>query len=79
MNNKMFCFIQPYTLPTFHGKHQDLKSISSETLSKVIDGEYSHEIEKAIIVDCRYPYEFEGGHIQVKVLLCHTCCEGCTN
>lgn len=55
---------RPYTLPTFNGKHQDLKSISSETLSKVIDGEYSHEIEKAIIVDCRYPYEFEGGHIE---------------
>lgn len=53
-----------YTLPTINGKHQDLKSITSETLSRVIDGEYSHEIEQAIIVDCRYPYEFQGGHIQ---------------
>lgn len=47
------------------GKHQDLKSISAETVSRVIDGHYDDEIEQAIIIDCRYPYEFEGGHIQV--------------
>ena len=48
------------------GKHQDLKSISSETLSRVIEGEFENEVEKCIIVDCRYPYEYEGGHIQVR-------------
>lgn len=52
-----------YCLPTFGGKHQDLKSISSQTLSSVIRGEYDNQIEKAIIVDCRYPYEYQGGHI----------------
>lgn len=53
-----------YCLPTMKGKHQDLKSISGETLSRVINGEFSHEVEKCIIVDCRYPYEYEGGHIK---------------
>ena len=32
-------------------------------------GEYEHIVEKAIIVDCRYPYEFEGGHIKVRLKL----------
>ncbi|XP_064600140.1 M-phase inducer phosphatase-like isoform X2 [Liolophura sinensis] len=55
--SKTFC------LPTVSGKHQDLKSITPETLSKVIDHEYDHIVEQYSIIDCRYPYEYEGGHI----------------
>ncbi|KAL4231733.1 M-phase inducer phosphatase 1 [Mactra antiquata] len=53
-----------HCLPTYGGKHQDMKYISGRTLSQVIEGEYSHDVEQAIIIDCRYPYEYEGGHIQ---------------
>lgn len=61
------CLIfQTHCLPTHGGKHQDLKYISRHTMSRVLSGEYSDVVEKAIIVDCRYPYEFEGGHIQVR-------------
>jgi len=56
---------KPYILPTERGgKHQDLKYISPETVSRVIDGEFSSEIDEFHILDCRYPYEFDGGHIQ---------------
>ncbi|XP_056006847.1 M-phase inducer phosphatase-like [Ostrea edulis] len=55
---------KPYCLPTIPGKHSDLKAISSETLSRVLSGEFDHVIEQAIVVDCRYPYEYEGGHIR---------------
>ncbi|XP_064611576.1 M-phase inducer phosphatase 1-A-like [Liolophura sinensis] len=51
-------------LPTIPGKHQDLKSITPETLAKVMNNEYDHVIENYVIVDCRYPYEFDGGHIK---------------
>lgn len=27
---------------------------------------YDHLVERLIIIDCRYPYEFEGGHIKVS-------------
>jgi len=30
----------------------------------VLDGEYDDRIEKFVIMDCRFDYEFEGGHIQ---------------
>ena len=52
-------------LPTIPGKHSDLSAISPETMSGVLDGSYDHQIDKVTIIDCRYPYEFEGGHIKV--------------
>ncbi|KAJ8316888.1 hypothetical protein KUTeg_004792 [Tegillarca granosa] len=53
-----------YRLPTVRGKHQDLKCISPQTTADVLTGKYNDVISSYKIVDCRYPYEFEGGHIQ---------------
>jgi hypothetical protein len=51
-----------HTLPILNkSKHNDLASITPETLSDVLKGKYDIEY---LIVDARYPYEFEGGHIQ---------------
>ncbi|KAJ8317073.1 hypothetical protein KUTeg_004977 [Tegillarca granosa] len=55
---------KPYCLPIIPGKHQDLKCIAPQTVMQLLDNEYSHVIEKFMIVDCRYPYEYEGGHIR---------------
>ncbi|XP_061187634.1 M-phase inducer phosphatase 1-B-like [Saccostrea echinata] len=51
-------------LPTIPGKHPDLNNISAETLGKLMKGEYADTIGSFRIIDCRYPYEFEGGHIE---------------
>jgi 3-mercaptopyruvate sulfurtransferase SseA len=56
-------------LPTITGKHSELKSISAETMANVLDGMYVDKIGKVTIVDCRYPYEYEGGHIKGAVNL----------
>ncbi|KAL4238965.1 M-phase inducer phosphatase 1 [Mactra antiquata] len=56
-----------YTLPTIPGKHGDLKSITAETMVDVVNGKYKENFGKVTIVDCRYPYEFEGGHIKGAV------------
>ena len=34
-------------------------------LASVLTNDYSSVIENCIIVDCRYPYEYDGGHIKV--------------
>ena len=45
-------------------KHRDLASISAQTLADLIAGKYEDEVAKYIIIDGRYPYEYEGGHIE---------------
>lgn len=44
-------------------KHPDLCCISPGTLVNVLDGVYDDKIKEVIIIDSRYPYEYEGGHI----------------
>ncbi|XP_036170648.1 M-phase inducer phosphatase 3 isoform X3 [Myotis myotis] len=51
-------------LPTVSGRHQDLKYISPETVAALLLGKFQGLIEKFYIIDCRYPYEYLGGHIQ---------------
>lgn len=57
-------FSKPCVLPLAVGHHEDLKSISVDTLAALIHGEFSDRIGSFKIVDCRYPYEFDAGHIQ---------------
>lgn len=56
-------FSQPYCLPMIDGKHNDLKSISADTMQKLLLGEFDDRVASFKVIDCRYPYEFEGGHI----------------
>lgn len=53
-------FSGPHTLPIMPGKHSDLAYISSHTLAKALSPPTKKNI---LIIDARYPYEFEGGHI----------------
>ena len=56
-----------YCLPRVAGKHQDLQSISPDTLTNILKGEFEETIGRFLIVDCRYPYEYNGGHIEGAV------------
>ncbi|XP_044515831.1 M-phase inducer phosphatase 3 [Gracilinanus agilis] len=57
-------FTKVYVLPTVTGKHQDLKYINPEMVVALLGGQLQDQIEKFYIIDCRYPYEYQGGHIQ---------------
>uniref|UniRef100_A0A3B3XD76 M-phase inducer phosphatase n=1 Tax=Poecilia mexicana TaxID=48701 RepID=A0A3B3XD76_9TELE len=57
-------FTKPFVLPTVDGKHQDLKYITSEMMVAALTGQFDHLVDQVIVIDCRYPYEFEGGHIK---------------
>ncbi|CAG2193719.1 STG [Mytilus edulis] len=53
-----------FSLPTVKGKHSDLKSIDSNTLVGLQNGLYQDTVSGYQIIDCRYPYEYNGGHIK---------------
>ncbi|XP_067656498.1 M-phase inducer phosphatase-like [Haliotis asinina] len=55
---------QVHCLPTIQGRHKDLKSVSAQTVSQLLAGKYADLISSYQIIDCRYPYEYEGGHIE---------------
>ncbi|XP_008139266.2 M-phase inducer phosphatase 2 isoform X2 [Eptesicus fuscus] len=62
-------YSKAFLLQTVDGKHQDLKYISPETMVALLMGKFSNIVERFVIVDCRYPYEYEGGHIKTAVNL----------
>ncbi|XP_030841421.1 M-phase inducer phosphatase [Strongylocentrotus purpuratus] len=52
------------SVPLVTGKQKDLKCISPETMCRLLRSEYDQEIAECHVIDCRYPYEFNGGHIK---------------
>ena len=58
------CSGRTYVLPTVRGDHSDLKAISPQTMADLLEGKYDDRVENFSVVDCRYPYEYEGGHVR---------------
>lgn len=56
-------------LPCFSVKDDGLMRITAETLLNVLGGEYDQQMDGYQIIDCRFGYEFEGGHIQGAINL----------
>lgn len=53
-----------HTLPILkQSRHNDLASIDPNTLVDLLNGKYDEKIAKYFIFDARYPYEYNGGHI----------------
>jgi M-phase inducer tyrosine phosphatase len=56
-------------LPHFfqEGQPDSIPRITKDTLLGVLDGNYSSHYDQRMIIDCRFEYEFEGGHIDGAV------------
>ncbi|XP_026576831.1 M-phase inducer phosphatase 3 [Pseudonaja textilis] len=57
-------FSSVYALPTVTGRHSDLRYITADTMVALLHNQFQSLIEKFYIIDCRYPYEYHGGHIK---------------
>jgi hypothetical protein len=46
----------------------DVKRIDGETMARLLQGAYKgqgeHQVEQFVVIDCRYDYEYAGGHSQ---------------
>jgi M-phase inducer tyrosine phosphatase len=54
---------QKAILPSFTVKDDPLRRINRATLIDVMDGQYKEHFDEHVIVDCRFEYEYSGGHI----------------
>ena len=41
--------------------------INKTTLLDVLDGKYGHKFDQKMVIDCRFEYEYDGGHIDGAV------------
>jgi len=57
---------QKCTLPTIrdNASHADLPCISPDTVCQLLDGEYDDALAGFHVIDCRYPFEYAGGHVK---------------
>lgn len=50
-------------LKTFTVKEDPFRRIERETLCEIMDGKHNDLYDKYMIIDCRFEYEYQGGHI----------------
>jgi M-phase inducer tyrosine phosphatase len=56
-------------LPHFfqEGQPDSIPRITRDTLLEILDGNYDSQFDQRMIIDCRFEYEFDGGHIDGAV------------
>ncbi|XP_056097078.1 cell division cycle 25 homolog d [Rhinichthys klamathensis goyatoka] len=62
-------FSKQHLLPVERAGHRELHCVSAQTVASLIRGQFGPAVEDFLIVDCRYPYEYQGGHIKGAVNL----------
>jgi M-phase inducer tyrosine phosphatase len=51
-------------LPCYKVKEDGLVRVAPETVCDLLAGKYNSKIKRYHIIDCRFEYEYEGGHIE---------------
>lgn len=52
-----------HRLPHHFSPKDTIRRISPQTMVDLLDGQYAHCYDRLLVIDCRYPYEYLGGHI----------------
>lgn len=50
-------------LPHFFPENDTIPRITKETMVDILDGKYRQNFDSSLVVDCRFEYEYKGGHI----------------
>lgn len=64
----LHAFKRDYTLPTLAGSDiGGIPRIESSTLKQLLLGKFADQVHKYVIIDARFPFEYNGGHIKGAV------------
>lgn len=65
VNNNVDSFLvsADCSLQSFSVEGDPFRRIKRETLVQILDGQYQHYYDRHVVIDCRFEYEYEGGHI----------------
>lgn len=55
------------SLRSFTVSNDVIPRIDIDEFHKIVTGQYVNQFDEVVIVDCRFPYEYEGGHIENAV------------
>lgn len=55
----------PHFVPA--DKHDGLPRISQDTMANILEGRHDGDYDRILVVDCRFEYEYQGGHIENAV------------
>lgn len=60
---------QTPALPHFfpEGQNDSIPRIDRATLLRVLDGQFNDAFDHKLVIDCRFEYEYEGGHINEAI------------
>ena len=51
-------------LPHFIPEQDTIPRITKQTMVEVLDGKYAQYYDRSLVIDCRFEYEYIGGHIE---------------
>ena len=51
-------------LPHFVPEQDTIPRITKQTMIEVLDGKYAQCYDRSLVIDCRFEYEYTGGHIE---------------
>lgn len=52
-----------HVLPATASPSDAILRLTPQTMNEVLEEKYAHRYSHLVIIDCRYPYEYKGGHI----------------
>ena len=55
----------PHFVPD--GEPDSLPRITQETMVDVLESKFNHQYDRILVIDCRFEYEYQGGHIENAV------------
>ncbi|KAK0538577.1 m-phase inducer phosphatase [Tilletia horrida] len=61
--------VQRFILPSEDGAHDRLRRLKPETMIQLLNGGFDEVVSGYTVIDCRYSYEYNGGHIPGAVNL----------